>query len=68
MKNKEMKFNLRRILEERGMTQKKASILTGIHKNGISVLAGEPTKISFETMAKICQGLKITPADLFTLE
>ena len=68
MKNQTVKFNFSRILKEKNLTQKKASVLTGIHKNGISVLAGEPTKISFQILTKICKGLNVSPADLFTLE
>lgn len=61
-------FRLAEILKEKGLTQRKAATMTGISKNGISVLAGEPKQISLETIGKICNGLNISPSDLIVLD
>lgn len=63
-----IRFNLGEILAAKGMTQREAATLTGIHKNQISVLAGEPSQIQFKTLEKLCQGLGITVGELFKTE
>lgn len=70
MKKKQIKirFNLDAILAVRNLTQRQAAELTGISKNGISVLAGQPEQIQMTTLAKLCQGLEITPDQLFLIE
>jgi len=68
MINKTVRFNLRQILEAKKLTQATASKMTGISKNGISHLTCDPRSVALETLAKICKGLNVSPADLFTLE
>jgi DNA-binding Xre family transcriptional regulator len=70
MKKKQIKirFNLGGFLAAQGMTQREAARLTGISKNAISVLAGEPQQIQFDTLAKLCAGLDVTPEKLIVLE
>lgn len=70
MKNKSLKiqFNLSAILAEKELSQRKAADMTGISKNGISVLAGEPKQIQIETLEKLCNGLSVSPSDLFVVE
>jgi DNA-binding Xre family transcriptional regulator len=63
-----IRFNLDAILESRGLSQRQAADMTGISKNGISVLAGQPQQIQMTTLAKLCKGLGVTPADLFKVE
>jgi DNA-binding Xre family transcriptional regulator len=63
-----VRLNLGEILASRGMTQREAASLTGIHKNVISVLAGEPSQIQLKTIAKLCQGLGVTVDQLFKVE
>lgn len=60
-------FRLSEILAERKISQREAARLTGISKNGISVLAGEPKQIMLPTITKLCAGLGVTPADLFSM-
>jgi DNA-binding Xre family transcriptional regulator len=60
-------FRLSEILAERKISQREAARLTGISKNGISVLAGDPDQIKLPTIAKLCAGLGVTPADLFSV-
>lgn len=69
MKNKSLKiqFNLSAILAEKELSQRKAADMTGISKNGISVLAGEPKQIQIETLEKLCNGLNVSPSDLFVV-
>jgi DNA-binding Xre family transcriptional regulator len=69
-KNKQItvRFSLSEILTAKGMTQREAAEKTGIHKNVISVLAGEPSQVQLKTIAKLCQGLDITPDQLFRME
>ena len=70
MKKKQYKihFNLDTILAARDLTQREAAKQTGLSKNAISVLAGEPQQIQLDTIAKLCSGLDITPDQLFVLE
>jgi DNA-binding Xre family transcriptional regulator len=70
MKKKQYKirFNLGAILSTKGMTQREAAEQTGLSKNAVSVLAGEPQQIQFDTLAKLCAGLEVTPDQLLVLE
>ena len=61
-------FNLGAVLASKQMTQREAAKLTDISKNSISVLVGEPAQIQLVTLAKLCQGLEITPDQLFVVE
>jgi DNA-binding Xre family transcriptional regulator len=70
MKKKQIKirFNLGAILTAKGLTQREAAKQTGLSKNAISVLAGEPQQIQFDTLAKLCAGLDIAPDHLIVME
>lgn len=69
MKKKQYKirFDLGVILTAKDMTQREAAQRTGLSKNAISVLAGEPQQIQLDTLAKLCTGLDLTPEQLLTL-
>jgi DNA-binding Xre family transcriptional regulator len=70
MKKKQIKirFNLGAFLTAQGLTQREAAEKTGLSKNAISVLAGEPQQVQFDTLAKLCAGLDVTPDQLIVLE
>jgi len=68
MKNKTLKFMLSEIMHERKLSLRAAAKLTGISRNGLAVLCGDPTQIRMDTIVKLCIGLGIAPADLFQLE
>lgn len=59
-------FRLGDILRERNLTQRKAAELTGLSENAISKLAGVGLRqIRIDTITALCNGLSLTPADLF---
>ncbi|GGA06549.1 hypothetical protein GCM10008018_60520 [Paenibacillus marchantiophytorum] len=54
------------IMKQRGLSNKEVVELTQISRNTITSLAANATKrIDYDTMNGLCNGLKITPSDLF---
>jgi DNA-binding Xre family transcriptional regulator len=67
-KQTKIRFNLRGVLAEKGITHRKAAEMTGISKTGISVLAGDPSQVQISTIEKLVQGLNVTIDQLFVVE
>jgi DNA-binding Xre family transcriptional regulator len=67
-KQTKIRFNLRGVLAEKGITHRKAAEMTGISKTGISVLAGDPSQVQISTLEKLVQGLNVTIDQLFVVE
>jgi putative transcriptional regulator len=63
-----IRFRLAEILQEREISQREAARITGISKNGISVLCGEPVQIRLETLSKLCSTLNVTISDLLVFD
>ncbi|MEV5028528.1 helix-turn-helix domain-containing protein [Paenibacillus sp. LPE1-1-1.1] len=64
-KKPEVKCRLGEIMEQKGLTNKKVIELTGVSRNTITSLAADATnRIDYETLAKLCKGLDVTPGDL----
>jgi putative transcriptional regulator len=63
-----VRLRLKELLEDRGITQKQFSELTGISENAISKLIGSPRMIRLDTIELICDKLKIDPGDLIIYE
>lgn len=64
----EYRFDLRAVLNRLHMSQREASERTGLSKNAISVLCGEPTRLSISTINGLCRGLGVGIEDLFTTD
>ncbi|WP_100408428.1 helix-turn-helix domain-containing protein [Bacillus solitudinis] len=61
-----MKFVLKKVMKEKGMTSIKLAELTGMHKNGIYKLANNKTEgIQFQTLGKLTKALDCRVEDLF---
>lgn len=66
MANKpEVKCRLGEIMRERGLANKDVIEMTGVSRNTITSLAADATnRIDYETLAKLCKGLDVTPGEL----
>ncbi|MFL1674825.1 helix-turn-helix domain-containing protein [Paenibacillus dendritiformis] len=61
-----IRFRLGDIMKERNLKNKDVVELTKISRNTVTTLAANATaRIDFETIDKLCNGLKIRPEDLF---
>ena len=61
-----MKFQLERILREKGINIAKLSQTTGISRNSISLLVhGKSQGIKFDTLYKIADALDVSIGELF---
>ncbi|WP_289354802.1 helix-turn-helix transcriptional regulator [Paenibacillus sp. S-12] len=61
-----IRFRLGDIMKERNLKNKDVVELTGISRNTVTTLAANATaRIDFETIDKLCNGLKIRPEVLF---
>ena len=60
-----LKIDLKRVLEEKGMTQARFAELSGLSQNAVSTLVNQPQQIRLETVERICNTLNIKPEDLF---
>lgn len=60
-KNYNLKLKLKSLLEERGLTQKKLSELSGVRESTISdIIRGSRTLINFEHFEKLARALEIS--------
>lgn len=60
-----VRFRLSKILKERGIKQIELAQKAGLSENAVSDLTGEGVRqIRLDTIARICDALNITPADL----
>lgn len=60
-KNYKLNLKLKALLEERGLTQKKLSELSGVRESTISdIVRGSRTLINFEHFEKIARALEIS--------
>lgn len=60
-KNYKLSLKLKTLLEERGLTQKKLSELSGVRESTISdIVRGSRTLINFEHFEKIARALEIS--------
>ncbi|MBF1699334.1 MAG: helix-turn-helix transcriptional regulator [Streptococcus sanguinis] len=60
-KNYTLKLKLKSLLEERGLTQKKLSELSGVRESTISdIVRGSRTLINFEHFEKLARALEIS--------
>lgn len=64
----EYRFDLRGLLDRLHISQREASKRTGLSPNAISVLCGEPTRVSISTINGLCRGLGVGLEDLFTTD
>jgi DNA-binding Xre family transcriptional regulator len=63
-----VEFHLRQVMDERKLTVTDVSNRTGISRNGLYMLLDRlPRAIRFDTIARLCVGLDIHPADLFVV-
>jgi DNA-binding Xre family transcriptional regulator len=60
-----LRLQLRKILRDRGLTQKVFSEMTGLSRNAISTLSHNPSQIRISTLDALCKTLDLTPDDLF---
>lgn len=63
-----VRFRLGEILKDRAMTQVEASEWTGISRQALIKLVRNPQAVQMETLSKLCNGLNLSPCDLFTVE
>lgn len=63
-----VKFNLDAILKRKGMNRNQAAIATGLSRQAIGMLAGNPDRVRIDTIEKLCKGLGIKPEELFKVE
>lgn len=60
-RNYNLKLKLKSLLEERGLTQKKLSELSGVRESTISdIVRGSRTLINFEHFEKLARALEIS--------
>lgn len=60
-----IRFTLDKIMQERGLEQKDIVEITGINRNTIKALANNANnRIDFPTLDRLCNSLKVKPADL----
>jgi DNA-binding Xre family transcriptional regulator len=62
--SRQLCVRLDQVLKDRGISQAQAAKQTGISKNGISILCGEPRLIRMDTLTLLCLGLGVQPAEL----
>lgn len=63
-----IEFHLKQIVEERHLSILDVSRMTGLSRYGIYMMLERlPRAIKFETIARLCIGLDIMPADLFVI-
>lgn len=60
----QVRINLSKILDERGMSQKDFSELSGLSENAVSKICNQQSMIKLDTIAAICSALDIQPEDL----
>lgn len=63
-----VKLRLKEILEQRQMTQKELSEISGLSQNAVSYLVRGTAYIRMETLEKLCTALNVTPSDLIEYE
>jgi DNA-binding Xre family transcriptional regulator len=67
IRDMEYKFTLPEIVKARGLSASKLAQLVGISRPAAySLMRPGTAQIKLETLNKICQGLHLTPAELFT--
>ncbi len=59
--------NIRRIINERGIKQKKAAELCGYSQQSFSSMLNERKLIKTEDVIAICNGLGVMPNDLYLI-
>jgi putative transcriptional regulator len=60
-----IQFNLKKIMDQRGLTQADIIDKTGLSRNTVKALAGGiNTRIDFPTLDVLCDKLNVTPGDL----
>jgi len=63
-----IEFKLREIMNNRNMSVKDVSQMTGITRSGIYFMLDHlPRSIQYITLGQLCAGLEISPNDLFTV-
>lgn len=59
--NYEIKLMIKELLEEKGITQKKLSQISGVRESTISdIVRGTRTVINYEHLSKIAEALNVT--------
>ncbi len=62
--NKEVGFNIRRLREERGLTQEKLAALADLHRAYIGQIERGEKNIGLKNLEKIAKALKVQAKDL----
>lgn len=61
-------INVKKIIEERGIKQKKAAELCGYSQNSFSAMLTGRKLIKAEDVIAICNGLNATPNELYEIK
>lgn len=63
-----VEFHLKQIMEERGLSVPQVSKLTGITHSALYMMLDRlPRAVRFDTIARLCAGLDVMPADLLVI-
>ncbi len=62
--NKEVGFNIRRIREDRGLSQEKLAGLAGLHRAYVGQIERGEKNIGLKNLEKIAKALKVNMKDL----
>lgn len=63
--NEEVGFNIRRIREERGLSQEELAALAGLHRAYVGQIERSEKNIGLKNLQKIAQALEVNIEDLF---
>ena len=63
--NEEVGFNIRRIREERGLSQEELAALAGLHRAYVGQIERGEKNIGLKNLQKIAQALEVNIDDLF---
>lgn len=63
--NSEVGFNIRRIREERGLSQEELAALAGLHRAYVGQIERGEKNIGLKNLQKIAQALEVNIEDLF---
>lgn len=63
--NEEVGFNIRRIREERGLSQEELAALAGLHRAYVGQIERGEKNIGLKNLQKIAKALEVNIEDLF---
>jgi len=63
--NREVGFNIRRIREERGLSQEKLAAIAGLHRAYVGQIERGEKNIGLKNLQKIAKALEVNIEDLF---